>query len=209
MKPVKLIVAHNLAELRKSRQLTQSELAEIFNYSDKSVSKWEHGDTTPDIEVLKQLCDYYGVTLDYLVSEDHDDPSQYQPNTVQRTVNKWIIAALSVLCVWLVAIIAYFAMDFATSGAWQDTIWVTYLWAAPIMFTVLLVFNALWGKPLWRAILVICLTWTTLASIYVTFGLFLPDGRGWSLWELFLIGAPLTIAAILWNHVLSKPKDRR
>ena len=208
MKPVKLIVAHNLAELRKAKHLTQGELAEQFNYTDKSVSKWEHGDTMPDIEVLKQLCDFYGVTLDYLVSEDHDDPSQFLENTNQRVANKWTIAALSALCVWLVALVLYFALQIASQGEWVDRIWVTYLWAVPAMFIVLIVFNGLWGKPLWRTILVIFLTWSSLTALYITLGLFLPDNKGWELWELFLIGVPLTIAAILWNHVLSTPKKK-
>ena len=37
------IVAYNLTELRKNARLTQAELAEKINYSDKSVSKWERG----------------------------------------------------------------------------------------------------------------------------------------------------------------------
>ena len=208
MKPVKLIVAHNLAELRKAKHLTQGELAEKFNYTDKSVSKWEHGDTMPDIEVLKQLCDFYGVTLDYLVSEDHDDPSQFLEDSGQRVANKWIIAALSASCVWLIALVTYFVLQIASQGQWVDRIWIAYLWAIPAMFIVLIVFNGLWGRALWRTILVIFLSWTTLTALYITLGLFLPDNLGWSLWELFLIGVPLTIAAILWNHLMSKPKPK-
>ena len=67
MDDLKIIIGKNLSSLRKARKLTQLELAEKLNYSDKAVSKWEQGATTPDIETLKQLCDFYGVTLDYLV----------------------------------------------------------------------------------------------------------------------------------------------
>ena len=67
MDDLKIIIGKNLSSLRKARKLTQLELAEKLNYSDKAVSKWEKGATTPDIETLKQLCDFYGVTLDYLV----------------------------------------------------------------------------------------------------------------------------------------------
>ena len=52
---IKNIVAKNLIELRKSRNLTQSELAEMLNYSDKTISKWENGDSLPDISVLAAL----------------------------------------------------------------------------------------------------------------------------------------------------------
>ena len=67
---VKNIVARNLTMLRKNKGMTQAELAEQFNYSDKAVSRWEHGDTLPDINVLHQLCEFYGITMNDLVSEE-------------------------------------------------------------------------------------------------------------------------------------------
>lgn len=203
--PVKLIVAHNLAELRKARGLTQSELAEQFNYSDKSVSKWEHGDTMPDIEVLKQLCDFYGVTLDYLVTEEGKNRSSMVKGK-QRVANKWAIAALSVSAVWLVSVVIFFAGKILFSEAvWNRTGWISFIWAAPASFVVMLVFNGIWGKSSWRTILAILLTWSSIACIYITLGLFL--GSGWELWQIFLIGIPLTVASILWDHVLVKNKN--
>ena len=59
--------SHNLACYRRRAGLTQLELAEKLNYSDKSVSKWERGESLPDIAVLKEIADLFGVTLDYLV----------------------------------------------------------------------------------------------------------------------------------------------
>ena len=52
MDDLKVIVGRNLAALRKRRKLTQLELAEQMNYSDKAVSKWEQGATLPDLETL-------------------------------------------------------------------------------------------------------------------------------------------------------------
>lgn len=203
--PVKLIVAHNLAELRKARGLTQSELAEKFNYSDKSVSKWEHGDTMPDIEVLKQLCDFYGVTLDYLVTEEGKNRSSMVKGK-QRVANKWAITALSVSAVWLVSVVIFFAGQILFSEAvWNRTGWISFIWAAPASFVIMLIFNGIWGKSSWRTILAILLTWSSIACIYITLGLFL--GSGWELWQIFLIGIPLTAAAILWDHVLVKNKN--
>ena len=203
---IKLTIAHNLANLRKASGLTQGELAEKFNYSDKSVSKWEHGDTMPDIEVLKDLCDFYGVTLDYLVT---DDPRAQQKlvRHKERQANKWVIAALSVMVVWLFAIFVY-VLGQVINGEdnWSPTGWVCFLYAVPVSFIVLLIFNSIWGKALWRAILIISLVWTLLTAIYVTLGLFMPNYEGWGLWPIFLIGAPCTIAAILWNHVIIKPR---
>ena len=55
------LLAKNLAYYRKASGLTQLELAEKFNYSDKSVSKWERGEGFPDVFVLKSLADFYGI----------------------------------------------------------------------------------------------------------------------------------------------------
>ena len=72
MLPTKLIVAKNLANLRKREGLTQAELAEKLDYTDKSISKWEHAETMPDIDILKRLADFYHVSLDYFVEEHID-----------------------------------------------------------------------------------------------------------------------------------------
>ncbi len=203
---IKLTVAHNLAALRKQAGLTQGELAEKFNYSDKSISKWEHGDTMPDIEVLKDLCDFYGVTLDYLVTEDGRAQAKMTKHK-ERVANKWVIAAMSVMVVWLLAVFAYVMGQVVMGKAtWDPVGWICFLYAVPVSCIILLVFNSIWGRALWRAILIISLTWTLLASLYITFGLFMPDGTGWSLWPIFLTGVPCTIAAILWNHLIVKPK---
>ena len=64
------IVAYNLTELRKNARLTQAELAEKINYSDKSVSKWERGEALPDLKVLTRLAELFGVSIDYFVTKD-------------------------------------------------------------------------------------------------------------------------------------------
>ena len=71
MEEIRKIIGKNLSELRKNKGLTQLELAEKFNYTDRAVSKWENGDTLPDIDTLYVLCEFYGVTLDYLTHEDN------------------------------------------------------------------------------------------------------------------------------------------
>ena len=69
MDNIKNIIAKNLVELRKRKKYTQQDLANILQYSDKAISKWEKGDSLPDIEILYQICNLYGVTLDYLTHE--------------------------------------------------------------------------------------------------------------------------------------------
>ena len=63
MEDVRGALAANLAELRKEENLTQAEFAARFNYSDKAVSKWERGDSLPDVVMLKTIADLYGLRL--------------------------------------------------------------------------------------------------------------------------------------------------
>lgn len=71
----KNIVARNIAKYRKASGLTQSELAERLNYSDKSVSKWERAEGTPDTETLVAMARLFGVTINELIS-DADVPCE-------------------------------------------------------------------------------------------------------------------------------------
>ncbi len=68
-KPQNMIIAENLALYRKLHGLTQSELAEAIGYSNKSVSKWERGEGTPDIIMLIALSDIYGITVSELIGQ--------------------------------------------------------------------------------------------------------------------------------------------
>ena len=60
-------IAERLAELRASRGLTQSELARKLSISNKTISKWENGISTPDLPMLIALSKYYGVSTDALL----------------------------------------------------------------------------------------------------------------------------------------------
>ena len=62
MADVKITFAQNLISLRKQMKLTQIELAEKLNYSDKAVSKWERGESIPDVTVLMDIAKTFGVT---------------------------------------------------------------------------------------------------------------------------------------------------
>ena len=64
------IIAQNLIDLRKHKNLKQAELSEAIGYSDKTISRWENGTSTPDISTLIKLAKFYNVTLEDLVSEN-------------------------------------------------------------------------------------------------------------------------------------------
>ena len=196
MSDIKEILAKNLTELRIKKNLTQSQLAERLNYTDKSVSKWEHAETTPPIDVLKQLADLYEVSLDYLVSEEPDDSFDKTYNNKKNVTNKIIITILATSLVWLIGTILYvYGMVFL-----NESYWILFITAVPFSAIVLLVFNGIWGKRRFVFILTSVLIWSILASIYLGF-------IKYNIWSVFILGIPLQISVILWS--LLKPNKRR
>jgi transcriptional regulator with XRE-family HTH domain len=71
-----LYLAENLKSLRKGKDLTQEEVAEILGVSPQSVSKWERGDTYPDITLLPALANYYETSVDALIGMNRINDAQ-------------------------------------------------------------------------------------------------------------------------------------
>ena len=67
MENLNLIVSKNLIKFRMAAGLTQLELAQKINYSDKSISKWENNSAIPDLEKIIKLSNIFEVSLDELV----------------------------------------------------------------------------------------------------------------------------------------------
>ena len=62
-----LKLAENIVKNRKNRGITQEELAEFIGVTKASVSKWETGTTTPDIQILPQLASFFDISVDELL----------------------------------------------------------------------------------------------------------------------------------------------
>lgn len=63
-------IGDKIKELRKSRKLTQEQLAEHFHISSQAVSKWETGISSPDIDMLPKIASFFGITIDELMDFD-------------------------------------------------------------------------------------------------------------------------------------------
>ena len=70
---IKSAIAANITELRKRSGMTQQDLAAALNYTDKAVSKWERAESIPDVIILKRIADLFGVSVDYLLAEEHEN----------------------------------------------------------------------------------------------------------------------------------------
>ena len=62
-----------VAQLRKTKGITQAQLAEMLSVSNKTISRWETGDGYPDISLLKPLAIALGVSIDYLLGNEDDN----------------------------------------------------------------------------------------------------------------------------------------
>ena len=189
MSDLKKIIANNISELRRAFPLTQAELAEKLNYSDKAVSKWERGESIPDIEVLKQIADLFGVSVDYLLSETHDKSEPDIPRLMRR--NRLIISGLSCMLVLLVATVIVAALMIATE---TTRYWLAYVYAVPVCAVVLIVFNSVWGKRALNFFLISVLVWGLLAGIYLGIG-------DYDKLPIFLIGIPAQVIIVMWSGI--------
>lgn len=186
-------IGKNITRLRKMADMTQLELAEKLNYSDKSVSKWEQGNGVPDIRILMQIAGLFGVTLDDLVKEHHE--KKVMPKNT-RLLRRVIIMACSAGLVWLIAVAAFVLLQLFTPESVSQYAWLAFLYAVPVSSVVLLVFSCVWHYKWMRIIVVSTLVWTCLACIYLTAYVVVPNNP--NLWYVFLIGVPLQILALFF-----------
>ena len=202
MEELRLIIGKNLTELRKRKGLTQLELAEKFNYTDRAISKWENGDTVPDIVVLYNLCEFYGVTLDYLTHEDNDQYIKKDLDEGLENWNKIAISALVTSIVWMIATII-FVYTLFNEKTKANPLWQSFVWAVPASMIVLLFFE----KHYFRRKIVYFIYWSiflwgTIASIYVS-------TLSFNAWPLFIVGIPAQITLIIWLNIKKIPKKNK
>lgn len=202
MEEINKKIGNNLLKLRKQSKLTQLELAEKFNYSDKSISKWENGESLPSVDILYQLASFYGTTLDGLTSEDVDlfnnknSASQHKDHLPRMFPAKPIITLLSVCAVWVLATVLFVMLKITLKINYP----MCFVWAWTASFIVLTVFISIWGtnKMLFPTISI--LMWTTLSSIHLQ--LLLAEIN---IWPIYFLGIPLQVAIILWGALVKKP----
>ncbi len=195
-KSVSKIVSINLCKLRKSRKMTQAELASVFNFSDKTISKWESGESLPSIDMLAKLSEFYGITLNDLTSENFEIDEKDKLTEKSATSNKVIISLLVVSLVWLIATILYVYIKIITNY----NMWRAFVWSVPISIAVVLVFNGIWGSRKNTFFMLSLFLWTLIASFYLQF-------LSYNLWPIFFLGIPSQVAIILWSKI--KPKKKK
>ena len=206
MRDLRETVARNISELRQSASMTQLMLAQKMNYSEKAVSKWERGESFPDVFMLKSIADLFGVSVDYLFTDDHTEAVQRsaaENRIVKR--NRIIISFLANMLIWLIATVAFVIMQLIHPGAILPD-WMVFFYALPLSSVVTLVFNCIWGKPKLNYLIIAFMSWFILLAFYMTY----LTVFGLNIWIIFVIGIPVQIIVSLWSGINNpKVKSKR
>lgn len=193
MQDLKPIIAKNITALRQSRKLTQIELAEKLNYSDKAVSKWERGESIPDVMVLKAIADLFEVSLDYLLEDEHAQPAAPQQKAVFSLRNRTVVTLLSELIVLFLATVCYVVIDMIWPGL--KIRWLPFIYAIPVGMIVWLVFNSIWFNPRRNYLIISLLMWSLLLTATLTLYACAVNA-----WQLLVLGIPGQIAILIWSR---------
>ena len=200
MEDIKSNVAKNITELRILNNMTQMELAEKLNYSDKTISKWERAESSPDISVLVEMADLFGVTLDYLVRTENIEEAVSERKTKEVTFNRRAVSYIAEGGGWIVAIFAYIVSTFFTNH--MTLHWLYFVYALPVVLIVKLVFNSIWFNPRHNYLIISALLWSILATIHITFLYYKINVS-----LIYLLGVAGQIVIVLASYI-NKPKTK-
>ena len=190
----------NISTYRKRIGWTQAELAERLNYSDKAVSKWERGESVPDVLILANIAEQMGITVNDLMADPNALPEQtgavqqamgrVVEKTLKRKADKNIILGLSSVLVWFVALFAY--VLFSTLEIPKS--WLAFFYAIPADAIVMVSLRSAWRDFRWNRVLISTIMWGGILSAYMTILVFCS----FNAWKIFLLGIPGQAAILLW-----------
>lgn len=192
MEITKSTVSKNIVRLRQASGMTQAELAAKLNYSDKAVSKWERGESLPDVAVLSQIADLFQVSLDWLV---RGEVMSAEPAVKERSkLNRTLVTVMSIILVWLVASLVFTVIHLITGGNVVNVL--VFIYAVPASLIVWLVFNSIWFRPKLNYLIISLLMWSLLATIQLSI---LPFG--YNVWPIYLVGIPAQVIIFIWSKL--------
>ncbi len=181
MGKVKNNIAQNLKTLRKARGITQQQLAKEFNYSNKAVSRWEKAEALPSVDVLESLCEYYGVSFEWLIKEQNE-----APKPERQTFNK-----IAVMCLVFLFTIALATIVFVYNQIMSGQVmWRLFVWAVPIACLLILIICYKWWNKYVNLGIFSATFWTLIVAVYLEF-------LQMNIWPLFFLGLPIQAIAVL------------
>ena len=198
---LKLISASNIIKLRTRAGLTQAELGEKLNYSDKTISKWERGEAIPDAYVLTQMAELFGVTVDYLVSshdawESPEQQEEEEPRQAERHYSINVIIAISVLGVWTMALTIFVML-----WLFDIILWQTFVVALPVSILTYMVLICVFRRRKHLQFVIAAFVLSMFILLYFTLPMQKP-------WQLFLIAVPAEVIVFLSCNIRRRPVQK-
>lgn len=218
MSDIRTTVKENLIRLRHEHKLTQLELSQRINYSDKAISRWENGDVTPDVETLAALAELYGVPITVFFlpagaqlsaeeqralkkAKKEEEKEEKRKRREEERMRKEAArqdapkspagsrrTAFLVFGICLVWA-AVLSLFFLLAST-VDGAWRIFLWGAPATVLLLLLYFRSSRHSAVRTVFASLLLWSFLACLYVQIA-------RWSLFPILFAGIPLEALIIL------------
>ena len=193
----KATIASNLIRLRLAAGMTQAELGEKLNYSDKSISKWERGDVTTDVFVLMQIAEIFGVDVDYLLKPHNEiEPAIYNKPANEATYTTNMITLVTILGIWTVALFVFVILWICGM-----VVWLVFVYAVPVSLITFLVLNSVWNGGKKNRYIIAVLVLSIIATVYLTF-------LGRNLWQLWLMAIPSLLLVFLGASIYRSAQKR-
>ena len=198
MSTIKENIANNIAELRKMNHMTQQDLAEKLNYTDKAISKWERGESTPDIESLSALAKMFNLTVDDLLNETFDKEQTLRKEKIRlsKSISK---IALGVLTIWLIGTVV-FVYNVIRNNI-PNGLWMSFIWPIPASSLLVAIVAFLRKFKMVISIAASITLWTGLMAIFLQILV-----MGGNIWIIFLVGVPLQAIIIITYWINSEGK---
>ena len=190
MDELKETISRNLVVLRNAAHLTQLQLAEKLNYSDKAVSKWERGEAIPDIRVLKKLSEIYNITVDDIINGSAAKKVKPKMHTGKKRL---LITLLSAGLVWFVATVLFMVVFFIPQSAHYA--YLVYVCAPFVCAIVLTVFSAIWGNWITNTFTCSLIVWTAAVIFHVFVRTFSDFDK---IFFLYIVAGVFEVLIILW-----------
>lgn len=194
---IKEIIGGNITFLRKGKKWTQLELAEKMDYSDKAISKWERGESSPDPDALLALANLFDVQIDYFFHENEVEQKKYVKQSNQMFINGLLVTILLCVAAFTISTVVFMI------GSLRDinnakTFWIAFIYAIPLCAIIISIFLKRHGYRFAMSISISVLLWSILLVGFLQLLI-----SNYNAWMIFLVGVPLE-AAIMIYYFLKK-----
>lgn len=194
----KEVIAQNITFFRKKLDMSQTELGKALNYSNKNISKWEKGETTPDIFTLKKLAKIFNVTLDTLTNPILDENKE-AIKTKKAVPHKWKVYMLLLTdtIIFLLSCVSFFLLAYLETKIFTQ--WHVFIIAVILINISVFIFLCCTQKRV-EVISLSVLCWLIIISIFIVFKSVPKIGY------IFIIGVALQLFVIALAKLINSGK---